>query len=220
MTREEWKKARQNGIGASEAACILGLNPWKSNVQLWEEKVGIATPPDLDGKPVVEYGKAAEAHLRELFALDHPQYNVYYDEFGLVANIPEYPWLFATLDGELDELYDCEKQHRHLVVRKGVLEITPTEIQRAGDWKKWDNQIPDYYYVQVLHQLLATWYDFAILKAQIKWHKDGEMQLTTRHYRIERALVLEDMEHLLKEEIKFWECVTSKTRPPLILPDI
>ena len=33
-TREEWLKARTL-IGGSDAACILGKNPWKSNVELW-----------------------------------------------------------------------------------------------------------------------------------------------------------------------------------------
>lgn len=28
----------QKGIGASEASCIIGVNPWKTNVELWQEK--------------------------------------------------------------------------------------------------------------------------------------------------------------------------------------
>ena len=36
------------------------------------------------------------------------------------------------------------------------------------DWKKGDGQVPDYYYAQIVHQLLATGYDFAILKARIR----------------------------------------------------
>lgn len=210
MTHDEWLAARQKGIGASDAACILGLNPWKSNVQLWEEKTGRRQPEDIGDKAVVKYGKAAEQHLRELFAIDFPQYAVGYDEYGMIANLPEYPWLFATLDGDLTEDNG----------RRGILEIKTTEIQRSGDWQKWDNCVPENYYIQVLHQFLATGYDFAILKAQIKWHKGSELQLTTRHYTFERQLVLDDLDYLLKEEIKFWECVTSDTRPHLILPDI
>ena len=52
--------------------------------------------------------------------------------------------------------------------RKGILEIKTTEIRRSLDRKKWDGQIPDYYYAQIVHQLLATGYDFAILKARIR----------------------------------------------------
>ena len=38
MTREEWLEERKNGIGGSDAATILGLNPYKSN----------ETPPKTD----------------------------------------------------------------------------------------------------------------------------------------------------------------------------
>ena len=38
--REEWLNARKKGIGGSDAACIIGLNKYKSNVRLWDEKTG------------------------------------------------------------------------------------------------------------------------------------------------------------------------------------
>ena len=41
MNREEWLQARRRGIGGSDAAAVLGLSPWKSNVRLWEEKTGL-----------------------------------------------------------------------------------------------------------------------------------------------------------------------------------
>ena len=40
MNREEWLKERKKGIGGSDAATVLGKNPWKTNVELWEEKTG------------------------------------------------------------------------------------------------------------------------------------------------------------------------------------
>ena len=39
-SREEWLQGRKNHIGGSDAAACVGLNPYKDNVQLWEEKVG------------------------------------------------------------------------------------------------------------------------------------------------------------------------------------
>ena len=83
---------------------------------------------------------------------------MFYDEFGMIANEPDCPFIFATLDGELTDSSG----------RKGVLEIKTTEIRRFIDWKKWNGQIPDYYYAQIVHQLLATGYEFAILKARIR----------------------------------------------------
>ena len=208
--RRRWLEARKRGLGGSDAACILGLNPWKSNVQLWEEKTGRREAEDLSDKPAVSYGKQAEAPLRALFVLDHPEYAVGYDEFAMLSQ-PARPWLFATLDGDLTET---------ATGRRGVLEIKTTEIQRSSGWDAWNDRVPEHYYAQILHQLLATGFDFAVLKAQIKWHKGGELQVTTRHYTFDRAACLEDMNYLLEKETAFWACVTEARRPPLLLPKI
>lgn len=212
--REEWLKARQKGIGGSDAAAVLGISPWKSNVQLWEEKTGITEPEDISEKEVVRFGKESEAAIRQLFQLDFPEYKVSYDEFGMIANQPDCPFIFATLDGELTDQNG----------RKGILEIKTTEIRRSIDWKKWKGQVPDYYYAQIVHQLLATGYDFAILKARIREQRGalGEFgwSVTVRHYLFERSPLLEDIAYLKEKEIAFWRAVQTKTRPALILPEI
>ena len=38
ITKEEWLKNRQAGIGGSDASAIAGLNPWKSSIQLYMDK--------------------------------------------------------------------------------------------------------------------------------------------------------------------------------------
>lgn len=43
-TRGEWLRNRANGIGASEAGTVLGLNPWETPYQLWRRKMGIDPP--------------------------------------------------------------------------------------------------------------------------------------------------------------------------------
>ena len=43
-----WLKSRTLGIGGSDAAAILGLNPYKSNVELFEEKTGKRMPYPVD----------------------------------------------------------------------------------------------------------------------------------------------------------------------------
>ena len=40
MEREEWLKVRKKGIGSSDAAAAIGLNPYKSQLELWMEKTG------------------------------------------------------------------------------------------------------------------------------------------------------------------------------------
>lgn len=210
--RVEWLKARINGIGASEAAAVVGMSPYKSNVELWEEKTGRRQAKDISDDPHVKYGKEAEKYLRALFALDYPQYQVDYDEFGMIRNNPDCPFAFATLDGNLTE---------HETKGKGVLEIKTTEIMRAGQWDEWNDRIPNHYYIQVIHQLLATGYAFSWLKAQIKYtDKSGMKQEAIRHYYIERSEVETDIKWLAEREKGFWDCVVNDKRPALILPEI
>ena len=208
--REEWLKARQNqGIGGSEAGCILGKNKYKTNVDLWQEKTGRKEQPDLSNNSAVQFGKFAEPLLRELFKQDYPQYIVDYHEFDLYVN-DKYPFIFATLDGEITTADG----------KRGILEIKTTTIQNKLQWDDWDNKIPDSYYVQILHQLAATGWDFAILKAYIRYYVDGEVRVTIRHYRINREDVQADIDYLIEQESIFWRQVQNNEQPPLKLPTI
>jgi putative phage-type endonuclease len=210
-TREEWLAERKTFIGGSEASAILGLNPYKSNTEIWQEKTGRVIPEDISHKSYVKYGIEAEQYLTALFALDHPRYEVKGNTNYTVYRHPQYPFIAGTLDGEL-----VEKE----TGRKGVLEIKTTEILNSMHREKWNDRIPDNYYIQCLHYLLATGWDFAILKAQLKTVYSDEVRLNTRHYFIERADVQEDLDYLLEQEIKFWQYVTSDKKPPLVLPNI
>ena len=44
----EWLAFRKTGIGASEAAAVLGYSNTMSNIDLWEQKMGLQKPKDLD----------------------------------------------------------------------------------------------------------------------------------------------------------------------------
>lgn len=208
-SREEWLKARKNHIGGSDASACVGMNPYKDNIQLWEEKTGLIAPEDISDKDYVQYGTKAEMHLRELFAMDFPEYQVSYDENNMFLNT-DYPWMHASLDGEL---LDLDGRH-------GTLEIKTTQLMQGMQREKWDNRIPDNYYCQVLHYLAVTGYEFAVLKAQIKSEWGGELRITTKHYHIERKDVEEDIRYLVEKEKRFWDCVVSGRRPDLILPAI
>ena len=54
-SHEEWLKHRER-IGGSDAAAIVGMNPYKSNVELWQIKTGQVVPEDISNKPYVKYG--------------------------------------------------------------------------------------------------------------------------------------------------------------------
>lgn len=208
-TPDEWLEQRKIGIGGSDAGTVLGVNKYKSNVDLWLEKTGQSEPEDISDKPAVKFGKFAEQHLRELFKQDFPDYKVDYHEFWMYQN-DKYPFIYATLDGELTAPDGS----------KGILEIKTTTIQNKSQWDEWEDKIPDSYYAQVLHQLVATGWDFAILKAYIRYYKDGELRVSIRHYRIDRKDKEAEMQYLIEHEAKFWACVKSKTRPALLLPEI
>lgn len=207
--RAEWLEARKNRIGGSDAACIVGMNPYRSNVELWEIKTGQVEAEDISDKPYVKYGSEAEQHLRELFKLDFPQYKVSYVEDNMWLN-SKYPFAHASLDGWLEDEQG----------RKGILEIKTTNILQSMQKEKWKNRIPDNYYIQVLHYLMVTEFDFAILKSQLKYDYGGDIMLTTKHYRIEREEVQEDIDFLEKAERKFFECIKEDRKPNLVLPVI
>lgn len=210
-THAEWLDARENGIGASDAGVILGVSKWKSNVDLWLEKTGQKQPEDISDKPYVKYGHDAEQFLRGLFALDHPEYKVTYESPYKMIFSDDYPFIFCTPDGELEEI---------ATGRRGGLEIKTTEIMNSRQWSDWAGRIPDTYYAQVLHQMLAADWEFVRLRAQIKWHSRQGPKATIIDYLIERNDVQEDIEWVRDSEISFWNSVLERKQPGLKLPEI
>jgi putative phage-type endonuclease len=206
--REEWLRNRKR-IGGSDASAVLGLNPYKSNIELWQIKTGKMEQEDISEKPYVQYGTKAEPHLRELFKIDHPQYQVLYEENNMFLN-DRYPFAHASLDGWI-----VDDQGR-----KGILEIKTTTIVQSMQKEKWRDRVPDNYYVQLLHYLMVTEFDFAVLKAQLKYEYSNKMYLVTEEYPIERTEVEDDIRYLEKQEEKFWKYVCSGKRPDLVLPGI
>lgn len=208
-SREEWLQGRGRHIGGSDASACVGMNPYKTNVELWEEKTGRHQPIDISDKDYVMYGIQAELYLRQLFALDFPEYKVTYDDNNMFLN-SDYPWMHASLDGEL-----IDQDGRH-----GILEIKTTNILQSMQREKWNDRIPDNYYCQVLHYLAVTGYEFAVLKAQLKSRWGDELRIATKHYVIQRKDVEEDIQYLVEAERRFWGCVVSGRKPDLILPAI
>lgn len=211
QSREEWLEARKDGLGASDASSLLGISPWKSNVELWEEKCGLAIPEDIGDKPQVKYGNDAEPLLRQFFMLDHPEYGLAFTPYKIIRH-GEYPFITCTPDGELLESGTN---------RRGGLEIKTTEILSSVGWSHWKGCIPDNYYAQVCHQMLAAGWEFVELLVQIKYTaQNGEDRKETRHYKIERVDCLEDIALVKEEAVRFWDCVERRKRPNLKLPPI
>lgn len=208
-TREEWQKARGQRIGGSDSSSVIGLNPWKSNVELYEEKAGLTVPEDISDKPYVIYGQKVEHLLRELFRLDHPEYEVFYEENNMFIN-DRLDFAHASLDGWITDQNG----------RFGIWEGKTTNILQSMQKEKWKGKLPDNYFCQVVHNMMVTEAEFGHLTALLKYEFDGQVYEQIRNYHIEKSEVAEDGVYLMTEEAKFWKQVQSEERPPLQLPRI
>lgn len=220
-SRQDWLSRRKRGIGASDSGAVLGLNKYRNNVDVYNEKTGKIQPEDISGKPNIVFGKKAERLIRELFKLNHSEYRVTYHEYWMYHN-DEYPFIYATLDGELTEKRpeDYPKGKR-FNPKRGILEIKTTTITGgAAQWSEWEDKIPDSYYTQCLHQLLATGWDFVILVALIRYYRGSELRQQIREYRIDRADHEDELAMILDEEKAFWASVESGNKPAMKLPEI
>lgn len=210
-TRAEWLKNRKNGIGGSDIAAVIGANPFMSNTDLWEIKTGRREQSDISDLPRVAYGVNAEELLVKLFELDYPEKNAEHLGFNSVYN-DKYPWALASLDGRTVEVES---------LRDGVLEIKTTEIMRSEDWEKWNGRLPQNYYTQCLFYLAVTEFEYADLRAAIKYTSaEGDKRTTIRDYHIERSEVEDDIAYLMEQGAKFWEKVEKDICPARILPEI
>lgn len=206
-SREEWLEHRK--LGGSDAAAILGISPWMSNLDLWRLKTGRLKPKNLDDDPLVLYGTKAEEHLRELFALDFPELVVGYVPFNIWTN-DRYPFAHASLDGWVLDEKD----------RFGVLEIKTATITSQAQKAKWEGKIPDYYYTQLLWNMAVTDAEFSILVAQLKWERDGDVFKVTKHYELSRDQAEADIIRIMEAGEKFAKCIKEDREPAITLPEI
>jgi len=61
---DKWLEERRKGIGGSDIACVVGLNPFKTKLQLYNEKVNNHTTESNDA---MKRGVALEAYVVQLF---------------------------------------------------------------------------------------------------------------------------------------------------------
>src|SRR5512137_644666 len=150
---QKWLATRATGIGSSDAAVILDLNPYKSRYALWAEKTGLVDPPDLSENESVEWGIKLEdpiaqkwSRVRDLAVVDHGRH--------AVRRCKEYSWMLATIDREI-----LPKNGRG----PGILEIKTTGAAHEGEWEE---DAPIAYQAQLIHQMVVwgyTWGSLAVL---------------------------------------------------------
>lgn len=137
MNEQEWLKWRTGGIGSSDAPVIMGISPWKTVYQLWEEKT--FGPFEQSENSAMARGKELEPIARDLFSkyigVELRPKNETHEEFS---------WIRASLDGiDIDG--------------KVVVEIKCPN--RDDHLLAVNKKIPEKYYPQVQHQLLVTGLD-------------------------------------------------------------
>ena len=145
LPREDWLEVRKQGIGSSDAAAAVGLNPYKSQLELWLEKTGRdenlpkVDPHDEDSpmywgnilEPIVaaHYTKRTGNRVRRINAvLQHPDSAL--------------PWMLANIDREVTGAPDVQ-----------ILECKTAGVNGARLWK---DGVPEYVQLQVHHQLAVT----------------------------------------------------------------
>lgn len=198
----EWKANRIKGIGGSDASAFVGQNKYKSNVELWKEKQGFISN-DFSNE-LVEYGKAAEGPLRKLFELKHPEYEVQYRENCQLRSKNKRYRTYSP-DGLILEL-DTGKC--------GIYEGKTSLIQNMSMYNEWRYGVPQNYFIQTLHGLLVTGFDFVVINAELRFAWDRNTEIVERYFT--REEVHESLEWLDQEEDKQWSYYLYNMKPPLI----
>ena len=198
--RKDWLLARKGHIGASDASAVLGLCPWRTNVQLWEEKMSDEEPVEIIN-PNIERGIKSEPHIRELYAIESG--DSVQDGTGIMLVSNEHPFMSCTLDGAC-----IDKDGKPYIL----------EIKSVNWTRKWSrgNSIPDYYFIQLLHQMVVTGWDKAVLLARIIMPSGDEV--VTRKYIVNRGDVKLLMDGLIEKESEFAKSIEDGIRPNLIIP--
>lgn len=185
MSKIEWLKHRQAGIGGSDASCIAGLNPWKSAIQLYMDKK--EENPQEQKSLRMELGNRLEGLVAELFteATGLKVRNVN----GILKN-DKYPFAIANID-------------RAIVGEKAFLECKTTNSYAL---KEWEEGVPAHYEIQCLHYMAITGATYCYIAALIGnsdfiWHK------------IERDQ--ETIDYLMQIERDFWENNIEKDVVPM-----
>ncbi len=188
MTREEWLQLRRKGIGGSDASVIMGKNPYRSILQLWEEKTG-KLPVTDDGNEYTYWGNVMEPIIRKEF-MNRTGLKVR-QKHAMIFH-KDYPYLFADVDGIVTD----ERGEKCIF-----------EAKTASQYKaeQWEDGVPEEYILQVQHYLEVCGMDKAYIAALI----GGNKFIFHTIYRDDELI-----RNLISREKEFWEgCVLTGTEP-------
>lgn len=145
--REKWLKWRQDGIGSSDAAAIMGFSPYKTEQQIFEDKV--ADVIEETNSFIMQKGNELEPIARSQFAA---RFNMEHDADetfdAKLCVMTELPFMRASLDGSSKDgktIIECKYQGKqnHADVGQG--------------------KVVKHYWIQIQHQLLVSGAERAFL---------------------------------------------------------
>jgi len=192
LSREDWLDVRKTGIGSSDAAAAVGLNPYQSQLELWLIKTGRdQNLPKVDAHDETSpmyWGTLLEpivaAHYVKRTGLKVRRVNA-------VLQHPQVPWMLANIDREV----------------LGSTEVSILECKTAGihGSRLWKDGVPEYVQIQVQHQLAVTGKAAADVAVLL-----GGQELQVHRVSRDEALIA----NLMELETRFWAFVESDTPPP------
>ena len=182
--REEWKELRSHYIGGSDAAAVVGLNPFKSAYTLWADKT--KQIPEFTGNLATEVGTYLEEFVAKKFSEETGK-KVRRNNRSMIND--KYPWAIANID-------------REIVGESAGLEIKTTSEINLKRFK--NGEYPANYYCQCVHYMAVTgkdkWYLAVLIgNRDFKW------------FAIERDE--DEINALMQSERDFWKLVETKTPP-------
>ena len=183
-SHEEWKELRSHYIGGSDAASVVGLNPFSSRYSLWAEKTGRI--PGFEGNLATEVGTYLEEFVAQKFAAETGKKVRRANQSFLNS---DYPFAIANID-------------RDIVGEDAGLEIKTTSELNLKKFKGVD--YPAKYYAQMVHYMAITgkqrWYLAVLIgNREFKW------------FVLERDE--DEIAALMEAEKDFWQLVENDTPP-------
>lgn len=194
MNRNEWFRWRQGGIGSSDAPIIMGVSPYKTALELYEEKVS-EDLKETGNSFITDLGQRMEPRIRALYEMYSGK-----DFPAECVESADFPFLRASLDG-----------------RASDGEIIEIKLLGLADWTGAKaGVVPLKHWPQVQHQLLVSGAPQCVYVAYL-YDKECKEELALSMEKLAFVVVKPDelyLGKLIEAEMQFWECVQKK-KPPL-----
>ena len=190
LSYAEWLQVRRSGIGGSDAAAALGLSPWKSALELWQEKVSNQSQPHQENEAMI-WGRIMEPVITKEF-VRRTGFTV--TPMRSMLQATSWPWMLADLDGLIE---DPQRG-------TGIFEVKTASAFKQDEWA--EGCCPDAYMLQLTHYMAVTGLSYAVICVLIGGNK---LQWASLDRDDELIAILVQLER------RFWQYVLTQTPPPV-----